>query len=475
MTQLPSDSFPWPLHPSLAALLPRLELVQDCWQLLAGRREQYLSRGEREPESAYQRRVEAALPSGFFRDALRTFAGMLASSHWRELPASLQAVISDVDGRGTDLGVFLEAADLLVLRDGAALVGVIPPQHQWPSEGDRQQALRNGDRLSLPRLLLLERRDVLDWRKPDVRSLPVAISWRERRVDGLPTDGEDASRQEPPLHPWIYRTASLSAAGPGGSGMHLTTEALMADPQSTTGWRRQRLDQRHYSGIQQLPAIWYASHGAAFGEGELPHLGLAHQYLNHFRCQSDYQELLYRTALPVGVRTGVAGPLGSSTGASQQEPVVLGPNTVLDLPEGASFQFVEIQARSLAEHRTWLEVLDQAMRRDALIPAATQGAPRTATEISMAASQAYALLQSQAIQKASMFSSLLQHWCAITGELLPVQEGPALLVEISPLAPAPKPQPTVSEMLQLHERGIVSDAALQQWLGDLAGIAPATA
>ena len=88
-----------------------------------------------------------------------------------------------------------------------------------------------------------------------------------------------------------------------------------------------------------------------------------------------------------------------------------GPNTVLDLPEGASFEFVEIQARSLAEHRTWLELLDQAMRRDALIPAATQGAPRTATEISMAASQAYALLQSQAIQKASMFSSLLQH-CA---------------------------------------------------------------
>ena len=53
------------------------------------------------------------------------------------------------------------------------------------------------------------------------------------------------------------------------------------------------------------------------------------------------------------------------------------------------------------------------------------------------------------------------------------QEGPALVVEISPLAPAPKPQPTVTEMLQLHERGIVSDAALRQWLGDLAGVAPA--
>jgi hypothetical protein len=102
-----------------------LDLVQDCWQLLDGRRAHDLPRGEREPESAYHRRLDAALPSGFFRDALRTFAGMLASSHWRELPASLQAVISDVDGRGTDLGVVLERADVLVLRDGAALVAVI--------------------------------------------------------------------------------------------------------------------------------------------------------------------------------------------------------------------------------------------------------------------------------------------------------------------------------------------------------------
>ena len=220
--------------------------------------------------------------------------------------------------------------------------------------------------------------------------------------------------------------------------MDLSTETLVADPKAPSGWRTQRLDQRHYRGINQLPAIWYASHGAAFGEGELPHQGLAHQYLNHFRCQSDYQELLYRTALPVGVRTGVAGPMGSS---SASEPVVLGPNSVIDLPEGASFQFVEIQARSLAEHRAWLESLDQGMRRDALIPAAAQGAPRTAMEISMAASQAYALLQSQAIQKASMFSSLLQHWCAITGEPLPKWDGasctgPALTLEISPLAPA---------------------------------------
>jgi hypothetical protein len=472
----PTDVPPWPLHPTLAALLPSLQLINDCWHLLedpsgTSRKAHYLPRGEREPESAYRRRLEAALPSGFFRDALRTFAGMLAASHWRELPASLQAVISDVDGRGTDLGVFLEHADLLVLRDGAALVAVLPPAHLWPSEGDRLQALRRGDRLSLPRLALIERRNVLNWILPAPQSLPkrVCIQLPNPKAQ-LSSLVDDASPAAAAVYPWLLQQLMVDA-----DGMAIETTELIADPQAANGWRRYRLDANQYRGISQLPLIWYASDGASFGEGDLPHLGLAHQYLNHFRCQSDYQELLYRTALPVGVRTGMVGPLGSGTAG---EPVVLGPNTVIDLPEGASFQFVEIQARSLAEHRAWLESLDQGMRRDALIPAAAQGAPRTATEISLAASQAYALLQSQAIQKASMFSSLLVHWCAITGEAVPAGGGSAggtaaLDVNISPLAPVPKPQPTVAEMLQLHERGIVSEQALRQWLGDLSGVNPA--
>ena len=459
-----------PIHPSLLAILPRLQLVHDCWDLLNNQKEYYLPRGEREPDSAYKRRIDAALPSGFFRDALRTFAGMLTAGHWRELPPSLQAVVSDVDGLGTDLGVFLERADLLVLRDGACLIAVTPPEHLWPSAGDFAQALRQGDRASLPKLQLIERADLLNWgHSPEGHGL-------DPRTTG-------ANTQPTQL---IYRShgrpAGARTSGPqyvsvisGADGLTATTSELLEDPAVPGGYALRHVSSTNYQNINSLPMIWYASDGAAFGQGDLPHLGLAHQYLNHFRCQSDYQELLYRTAMPVGVRTGVVGnaPLSMGPSANTAE-VVLGPNSIIDLPEGASFQFVEIQARSLAEHRSWLELLDQGMRRDALIPSGAQGAPRTATEISMAASQAYALLQSQAIQKASMFSSLLQHWCAITGEALPDNDGAALIVAISPLAPAPKPSPTVAEMLQLQEKGIISEQALRQWLGDLAGVAPVT-
>ena len=56
-------------------------------------------------------------------------------------------MISDVDGRGTDLGVFLFIADLLVLRDGGCMILVLPPLRGWPSEGHRLDAIRRGDLL----------------------------------------------------------------------------------------------------------------------------------------------------------------------------------------------------------------------------------------------------------------------------------------------------------------------------------------
>jgi len=88
-------SLPWQPHPTLVALEDRLQLVADCWNLLDGtaghsRRGLYLPQGSKEPETAYRQRLSNARPSGFFRDALRTYAGMLASVQWREHPRRLR-------------------------------------------------------------------------------------------------------------------------------------------------------------------------------------------------------------------------------------------------------------------------------------------------------------------------------------------------------------------------------------------------
>ena len=467
-------SAPWQLHPSLTALQSALQITADCWALLAApdgtsRKEHYLPKGEREPETAYRKRLDAARPSGFFRDALRTYAGMLSRGSWISLPPSLTSVLTDVDGRGTDLGVFLAAADLLVLRDGAVLVLVLPPEHSWPSEGDRQEALRRGDRLSLPRLQLVPRANCLNWELPVSYGLPGRIIWREpvnrpistevlgsegavtQQIQALLGDADSPDR-------WRYRSLQLLTGGGAITGLQLAHHPVCADPQASSGWRCDEPEVTTYEGLSQLPACWYTSDGSGIGEGDLPHLGLAHQYLNHFRCKSEYEELLSRTALPVGVRKGMVDAMGNSRAG----PVVLGPNTCMDLPADASFEFVEIRARSLAEHRAWLQILDDTMRRDALIPSQNRGAARTEMEISLTASQSYALLQAMAIQKASLFSTLLQHWCSLSGELL--DPGAGLQVTVSPLTPPIQPQPQVKEWIELFDKGVISREELRHQL-----------
>jgi len=322
---------PWSQHPTLKSLQPSLQITADCWALLAApdgssRKEQYLPKGEREPSTAYRKRLDAARPSGSFRDALRTYAGMLSRGSWISLPASLSSVLTDVDGRGTDLGVFLAAADMLVLRDGAALVLVLPPEHSWPSEGDRQEALRRGDRLSLPRLQLIPRSNCLSWELPVSYGLPGRIVWREpvnRPISSEPLGSEGAVAEQinallgdaDAPDRWHYRSLQLLTTGDatkGGAvtGLQLAHHPVCADPQATSGWRCDDPVVTTFEGITQLPGCWYTSDGSAFGEGDLPHLGLAHQYLNHFRCKSEYEELLSRTALPVGVRKGMVDANG---------------------------------------------------------------------------------------------------------------------------------------------------------------------
>ena len=477
-------TLPWQPHPTLVALHDRLRLVADCWNLLDGtggqcRRGLYLPQGSKEPEAAYRHRLANARPSGFFRDALRTYAGMLASVQWRDLPASLAGVLSDVDGLGTDLGVFLFIADLLVLRDGGALVLVLPVEHRWPSEGHRQEAIRRGDRLSLPRLALVPRRDCLDWQLANGDGLPQQIRWRERSSQSqAQAQGSDpqlaggvavhllgpGSALEQPEDPegWIYREALLQPAG-----LQLSSYRALASSTEPGGYRAERIGRPQVlPGQQLLPAVWYAADGAAFGEGDLPHLGLANQYLNHYRLKSDYEDLLSRCALPVGVRTGLVDQFGyqrDEDGAGRQpEQLTLSTSTFMDLPEGADFQWKEIRAQSLAEHRSYLTLLDETMHRDALVPTQNRGAGRSDSEISLCAGQAYALLQSLATQKSSIFSSLLGHWCRQSGETL--TPGAGISLSVTPMTPPVRPQPSVAEWLELEARGVISRDELRQQL-----------
>jgi hypothetical protein len=249
----PAVEVPWARqHPTLVAIQDRLQLVLDAWNLLRApdgscRPKPYLPQGIKEPDAVYDSRIQHAQPTGFFRDALRTYAGMLSFLHWQALPDSLKRVVGNVDGMGTDLAVLLFIADLLVLRDGGCLLLVLPPATVHESEGHRLAAIDCGDRASLPRLALVPRADLLDWHLASVSRALLEFSFRRdqrRSIQPAPTVGD-----------WIYTTFTLDADGcrisscraepcathPSGYG-----PVAAGAPQELTGYRR-------------LPAVWSAN------------------------------------------------------------------------------------------------------------------------------------------------------------------------------------------------------------------------
>ena len=68
-------------------------------------------------------------PTGFYRNALRTYSRMLSRLAWQDLPDSLTLVATDVEGRGTEQRVFLFLADLLTLREGGSLILQLARRH----------------------------------------------------------------------------------------------------------------------------------------------------------------------------------------------------------------------------------------------------------------------------------------------------------------------------------------------------------
>ena len=59
---------PWHPHPTLTALHPSLQITADCWALLAAPdgsslKDYYFPKGEREPDTAYRKRLDAARPA----------------------------------------------------------------------------------------------------------------------------------------------------------------------------------------------------------------------------------------------------------------------------------------------------------------------------------------------------------------------------------------------------------------------------
>jgi hypothetical protein len=382
-----SPNLPTWKHPVLRDIEPDLRLLADCWSGLRGAEASYLPQEVREPDKAYRSRLSRATYVPSFRKAVEAMAGILSQYTLTDLPASLESQLDDVDQLGNSLTAFMAQADALAMRDGGCAVMVeMPPQVAVASEADRLALGRQ------PYLVLLERSNLLNWRTEYIAGQErlvqaTLIEWRE--VDS----GAYGFSIEP-----FFRVLT-----PGAFQVYQLTKAIGAREQL-------QLVEEGFTSIGDVPLVWYSPQPQRWGHGAPPFRELALLTLQHYRSRSDLNELLHRCALPVPVRRGALLLDGQTP-----PPLVIGPNSVVDVPVDGDFRFAEPSGTSLQQQQEHLRHIEELINAETLAFLTGKEAV-TATQARLQAGQVQSGLSLAGMQKASLFDEIQFLWCDYTGE-----------------------------------------------------------
>lgn len=381
-------------HPVLREIDPDLKVAHDCWEMLRGDLiRDYLPKEEAEPTEAYKGRIGRAAYQPRYRQAIEGFTGVLTRFQLNNPPISWEDYADDIDLEGNSVEAFWAAADALALRDGACLITVeMPPG----SEASRAEELASGRR---PYLTLHQRSNV--------------INWRMTNVDGVEV-------------PQRVTVLELAEVDDGDYGVKTEVRYRVHE---AGGWRLLKIEQspKGLASVVELesgeyldsdqqplpfpPVCWYSVELAGFGKGGLPLRQLALMSIEHLQKRSDLTEKTHRCAMPVPVRTGV---VPDAPGA-RSKSVVLGPNTIVDLPPGGTFAWEEPSASSLAEQRSQLAELEEQMR-DATVQFVQGSSAKTATQAGLEATQTQASMKNIARQKNNAIQRCMALWSLFTGD-----------------------------------------------------------
>ncbi|MFZ9069012.1 MAG: DUF4055 domain-containing protein, partial [bacterium] len=178
----------------------------------------------------------------------------------------------------------------------------------------------------------------------------------------------------------------------------------------------------------------------------------------HFQMRSDLAELLHKCAMPVPVRKGA--PIGPD---GRPAPLVLGPNTAVDLPaEGGDFNFSEPTGRSLERHQSEIQHIEELMDRSSLN--FLYGANvKTATEASLRASQVASSVAALVRNKASMFGVLMRLWAWYAGEQSDITKESGIAINDS-LINKPLGASEMAQLVNLYSQGLLSKITVLQEL-----------
>lgn len=412
------SSLPSFLHPLYVEVNADLEWVFDVWQDLKDCKAAYLPKEEKEPQQAYQNRLSRTQFDNRFMPAIKGHAGLLSNFVLSEdTPASMALYEKDIDQQGNSLRSCLSEADEMVLRDGGCGILVEYPPEPIDLEGNpliNNAADEQAFKLR-PYLVLLDRRDILNW-EIEYRAGKPFITFAVIRKSQFVREG-------------LFGTKLLTFYRVLTPGRFEDYELVFTQGQ----WRSILINQGETS-LDRVPLVWYSISENKLFQGAPPFMNLARLNVEHYQKRSSLNEVLHKCNLPVPVRKGLIQSIEDLV--KPVAKLVIGPNSVVDVPETGDFYFAEPRGTAIGATQADIEKLEGAMDRVSLAFLTGGEAEKTATEVVLDTAQTQATLMGMAERKKSAIEQVMDLWSGYTGE----EPGGSIEVNAKVLQLPPNPQ-----------------------------------
>lgn len=384
----------------------------------------------KEPPQAWSDRVKRTTFDNRFEPAIKDYAGLLSVFSLNDDTApSIKANKNNIDQMGNDLWTFFNEVDQYCLRDGWCGIMVEHPPEDLNITS--QSDLLASDRR--PYLVLIDRRDIVNWRTTKVNGKPQLAQLTIRETQ-LESDGDYGEKEA------TYYRVLL----PGEYFVYQIVEVQN---------QKQLIEVDHgFTSLLEIPLVYYSVTESQLFAARAPFLNLAKLNIEYYQKRSQLNEVLRKCNLPVPVRKGLIKTVDD---LKKVPPLVIGPNSVLDIPTDGDFYFAEPSGVAIAASKDDLKDLEAAMDRMTLDFLTSGDHQKTATEVLLDSTKTSANLKGVARRKESAVQQIFKFWVAYTGEV----EGGGITQDESLLSMPLTPE-QVDKLQNLADAGRISDRTL---------------
>lgn len=298
----------------------------------------YLPKEPKENDANYIDRLQRSPFQDKFAQAVRDFVGILFLNgvEFHNVPPIILQHWGNLDNKGTNGKLFLMNLATAAMRRGHVFALIDCPSHQGEllTIADVQQRR--------PYWVEVSPLDVLNWR---------SINWH-----GTQTVTQATIRQSLTVAAGKYGEEQIDSylrLVPGGyeqSTISKEKQELILSAGTYGVIRGDRVDPLPFIPLVPIYGGAKPNPGAVF-ESIPPLKSLADLNVAQYQINSDHRNKMHRCCFPQAVMMG----------SMDDEELVLGPNTVVQLPSGGAFSWIEPRADSLTHSRQELIDIDVAM------------------------------------------------------------------------------------------------------------------